>query len=102
MYWIKRFADKASTNLYSNKSIKQQLCKHLYVLEIFNFNTQNLIMAEKDGVIKKIMDLLLVFNQTKEDLNELEESLSMTLLEKMLCVVSVILRSQSAVAQLLN
>ena len=102
MYWIKRFADKATSNLYSNETMKKQICKHLYVLEIFNFNTENLIIAEKDGHIKKIMDLLLVFNQTRKELDEFQESMSKTLLEKMLCAVSVVLRSQSAVAQLLN
>ena len=58
---------KCGDDLKTNKTLKHQFIKYLRFLEVFSFNSLNLIVANKAFASKVVMDIMLAFTNSKED-----------------------------------
>lgn len=83
--------------------MKHQFIKYLRFLEIFSFNSLNLVIANKAFAAKVVMDVMVAFNNSKEDktLGDHKESNDM-LMEAVLRAAGALLRNQDCVITFLQ
>ena len=93
---ISLFSKKVTSqrDLYTNENAKMGLIKQFKMLEVLLFNTENLLVAEDEKLVKLTMDLIVLLNETVPAKCEDRDHISSTqLMERLLLVMSVALRN---------